>query len=146
MKNIRGLPSIAYGIKVFLSLVFSVLICFILMRGEAMSQTIVDEIQLIRKSDRNAVLDITVVVTKFIHIGTAKTEVVNLLKDDLFEIYESNQKNKQGEEILMAIREINLSPVTKFKDEIRIVLGIKNGVVSSVKGKVIYRSLSQVSG
>lgn len=127
--------------KVFLSLVFSVLICFILMRDEAMSQTIVDEIQLIRKSDRNAVLDITVVVTKFIHIGTAKTEAVNLLKGDLFEIHETNQKNNQGEEILMATREINLSPVTKFKDEIRIVLGIKDGMVSSVKGKVIYRSL-----
>lgn len=130
MKNIRNTSIVILGVCFFLVL-----------WGDAMSQTIVDEIQLIRKEDRNAVLDISVVASRFILIGSSKSEAVKQLKDEGFEIFEVSTKSNHDEETLMAIRSINLSSLTGFKDEIRIVLCIKNDSVVSVTGKLVYRSL-----
>ena len=132
VKNIRKASIITF--------IFGV--CFFsILWGEAMSQTIVDEIQLIRKKDRSAVLDIGTVASKYILIGSSKKEAVKQLKDEGFEIYEVSPKSNHDEEILTAIRSINLSPLTGFNDEIRIVLRIKNDLVVRVTGKLVFRSL-----
>ena len=110
-----------------------------------MSQTIINEAKLIREKDKSAILDIKDMVIKYVPIGTPVAKAINRLKREGFEVTKgqlSLSDKKEFDETFVGIYKMG-GPLSffGFQDEIRIFLDIKNGIVVSVYGKIIYRSL-----
>lgn len=110
-----------------------------------MSQTIINEVKLIRAKDKHANIDIKDMVIKHVPIGTPVAKAIDCLKQEGFEVTKGQMSlsdKKEFDETFVGIYKMG-GPLSffGFQDEIRIFLDIKNGIVVNVLGKIIYRAL-----
>jgi len=128
-----------------LKIVFILVGCssFLLFQEVAMSQTIVDELRQVRKENNAATIQIDGIVLNHIPIGTRLEDATALLKKEGFVIHEVEPRyirNKADRTLIASYQEKESFPLS-FKDEVRIVFDVKDGVIVHLTGKIIYKSL-----
>lgn len=106
--------------------------------GNAMSETLVNEVAAVREDNRAAVIDITMIAEKYIPSGMSYLAARNVLESEGFQIFEM----PTDEDFLQVIAKRKLE--TKgllFHDEIKLVIDVRDDRVKNIRGKLIYRSL-----
>ena len=107
----------------------------------AETQTFMDEVKAIRKKDRAAKIEIHDLAAKYVPVGTRKGAAEDFCKANGFKIYPPTDK----EEVLLCSLHVTKwympLPGPGFKDEVRVTMRIKDGVVIEVKGFIFYHAL-----
>lgn len=113
-----------------------------------MAQTLLEEIKLIRESNKSAMVDIKDLAEKYIPIGSHESKVIEYLKSQGFIAYQVDQKflkNKLSVDkainFLYKYEKVGIASIANFADEIEISICIKNGMTTSVSGRIINRAL-----
>ena len=106
--------------------------------GNAMSETLVDEVAAVRKNNRDAVIDITMIAGKYIPTEMSYLAARNLLESEGFQIIEVPTDGDYLQ--VIAKRKLETKGLL-FHDEIKLVIDVRDGHVKNIRGKLIYRSL-----
>ncbi|WP_158300659.1 hypothetical protein [Chromobacterium sp. ATCC 53434] len=123
--------------KVLTAMVLSV---FLLFHGCGVDDGIIGDVKQLRKVNRRAYVDISDIARRHIVIGGRKEAVEKYLTDRNFKLYylpiSANEKQSIGA-VYIVRSSMN---IIGFHDEIRVTVNFENDVVSSVDGRLIYRT------
>lgn len=137
--------SAAIVAQIIKQIIFGLLLLTIFQEG-VMAQTIIEEANLIRQKDKSAILDIKELALKYIPIGTPESKAIDYLKSQGFKVYKVEKKYLKNSPTLDSAFncvykiENNGKSFQIFFDEIEVSIGIKNGLVISVSGRIINRA------
>lgn len=116
-----------------------ILSALFLLPGKAMSDTLLDAVKVHRKSHKQANLEITQIVTRFIPNGCSEELAMETLLKNDFRVYRRDSRKNDDEVEVIAVRKP--STVHGFGDEIQIGFSIRDRQVHEVWGMLIYRAL-----
>ncbi|GGY24448.1 hypothetical protein GCM10011289_30080 [Paludibacterium paludis] len=114
---------------------------FFIVQGCAMANDIVGDIKKIRESNKDANIDISGIVKKYILVGTHKAAVENYLKEHKFSLNDQPIAPDRLQTLVAVYVERNMLTSVVFHDEIRVIVVFENGVVKTAGGRLIYRAL-----
>lgn len=106
-----------------------------------MANDIVDDVRLVRESNKDANIDISEIAKKYILIGTKKSVVESYLKERNFVLNNQPIAADKSQTLVAIYVENSLFANVGFHDEIRIIVVFENELVKSIGGKLIYRAL-----
>lgn len=114
----------------------------------AETQTFMDEVKAVRAKSKTVDVEIHDIAAKYIPVGTRKEAALAFCKENKFKIYSVDKRDfdtKKYDEAMYCSLQMgkwyNLLPGPGFKDEVRITMRIKDGVVVEVKGFIFYHAL-----
>ena len=106
--------------------------------GNALSETLVNEVAAVRENNRDSVIDITMIAEKYIPSGVGYLAARNLLESEGFQIFEM-PTDEDGLQVI-AKRKLDTKGLL-FLDEIKMVIDVRDERINAIKGELIYRSL-----
>lgn len=106
--------------------------------GNALSETLVNEVAAVRENNRDSVINVTMIAEKYISSGTGYLVARNVLESEGFKIFE--MPADEGVLQVIAKRKLETKGLL-FHDEIKLVIDVRDDRVKNIRGKLIYRSL-----
>lgn len=121
-------------------LIFLLMMGFIFFQGRAMAGDIVSDVKQVRQGNKEANIDVSDIVKKYISLSADRSAVECYLKTQKFKI--NNQPiAADGSQTLVAIYSGKSLLDVGFHDEIRVIVVFVNNKVDRSSGKLIFRSL-----
>lgn len=120
--------------------IFLLMTGFIFFQEHAIAKDIVDDIKQVRQSNKEANIDVSDIVKKYIPSSADRSTVEDYLKTQKFTLH--NQPTApDGSQTLVAVYSENKWFDLGFHDEIRVIVVFINNKVDKSSGKLIFRSL-----
>jgi hypothetical protein len=116
-------------------------VLLLISQGCAMSSSFVSEAKEVRQSNKDANIDISELVMKYIPAGTAKEAAENFLQSNKFILNYQPIAPDKSQTLIAVFAEKSLLASLGFHDEIRVIIVFENGTAKRASGKLIYRSL-----
>ena len=120
--------------------VFLLMTGFIFFQGCAMEAGIVGDVKQVRQGNKEANIDVSDIVKKYISLSADRIAVEDYLKTQKFELY--NQPIAlDGSQVLVATYSQKSLLNFGFEDEIRVIVVFVNNKVDSSRGMLFFHSL-----
>lgn len=121
-------------------LIFLLVTGLIFFQGCAMAGDIVGDVKQVRQGNKEANIDVSDIVKKYIPLSADRSAVEDFLKTQKFTLH-NQPTSSDGSQTLVAIySEKNLLNIG-FHDEIRVIVVFVDNKVDKSSGKLILRSL-----
>ena len=103
-----------------------------------MKQDLITEVKAVRASNNGVDIDVSAIAAKYILAGVRQDEVEHYLTGLGFKIYPQPPKT-DGTQTLVAILRHRQTPISH--DQVRLLVVLSKGVVSSVSGRLRFQSI-----